>query len=114
MSETQQKVGDLYNPELSSLPTAVSDLYKINEDIHGNAFHQGQAQAVQLPVTPDALPGRQWTIAQHLAAQLKLTLLSSFSKPAVWHPACKQPMTPPTDGQTGRLYGCQCRNAAGV
>lgn len=66
-----------------------ADLDKINENILGNLFHQVQAQAVQLPVSPYALPGGQWSIAQQLAAQLQLAFLSSFPQAAAW----TQPVT---------------------
>ena len=37
---------------------------------------------MQLPVTPDSLPGGQGSAAQHLAVELKLTFLRSYTQPA--------------------------------
>lgn len=57
-------------------------LHQINEHILGDALHQVEAKAMQLPVTPDSLPGGQGSFAQHLTVELELTFLRSHAQPA--------------------------------
>lgn len=47
---------------------------------------------MQLSVAADALSSGQRGVAQHLAPQLQLTFLGSFSKPAFRHHAVMQAM----------------------
>lgn len=66
----------------------LADLNKVNEDIFGDLLNQVKAQAVQLSVMPHALSSGEGGIAQHLARQLQLPLLSGFPQAAAGQWAC--------------------------